>query len=347
MRARPTLRGQVVVVTGASAGLGRETAVQFAQQGAHLVLAARRRADLEHTAQLCREAGSDALVVVTDVTRDGQVQLLAVTALAQYGRIDVWVNNAGVTLFGLLDEAPFTEHRRVIETNLFGAMSCARAVLPIFKAQHRGVLVNVGSVLSKIGQSFVPSYVISKFGLHGLSEALRAELADEPDVHVCTIFPYAIDTPHFQSGANYMGRHARAMPPLQTPEKVARTIVRLAKRPRREVHVPHIAVLGLALHWAMPRTTERLLLRALETWHFDGAREGRTAGNLYRPVEVNEGEVHGARPPQLGVLRFASWALLELGKLEVEAGLRRVSAWRERLAPREPAPEMPYLAPSR
>src|SRR5690606_38778192 len=102
-------------------------------------------------------------------------------------------------LFALLEEASFEEHRRVIETNLFGAMLAARAVLPVFRAQGSGVMVNVGSVLSQVGQPFVPSYTISKFGLRGLSEVLRVELADEPAIQVCTLLPYAVDTPHFQS----------------------------------------------------------------------------------------------------------------------------------------------------
>jgi short-subunit dehydrogenase len=328
------LRRKVVVITGASAGLGRASAVELAGCGASVVLAARRREDLEQTARLCRRAGGNALVVVTDVTREDDVRRLTEAALAEHGHIDVWINNAGITLFGLLEEAPLEEHRRVIETNLFGAMLCARAVMPHFKARRRGVLINVGSVLSKIGQSFVPSYVISKFGVHGLSEALRAEVADEPDIHVCTIFPYAIDTPHFQSGANYVGLRARAMPPMQSPEKVARAIVDLAARPRREVHVPHAAVLGLALHAALPRTTERLVLHALERWHFDDTPEPMTSGNLHTPTEVNGGQTHGQRKPQLSTARFAGWAALELARIEVDSAARKLRGWMAR--PRSP-----------
>src|SRR5690606_9278974 len=145
--------------------------------------------------------------------REDDVQALAQRTLTEHGHIDVWVNNAGVTLFGSLEDAPLEEHRRVIDTNLWGAIHGARAVVPVFRRQRRGVLVNVGSVLSKIGQPFVPSYVISKFGLRGLSEALRFELADEPDIHVCSVLPYAMNTQHFQSGANYIGWQPRAMPP--------------------------------------------------------------------------------------------------------------------------------------
>jgi NAD(P)-dependent dehydrogenase (short-subunit alcohol dehydrogenase family) len=321
--ARNDLRGKVVVVTGASSGLGREAAAQFAARGCKLVLAARRDEDLQDTADMCRARGGEALVVETDVTREDEVERLARRAVEEHGHIDVWVNNAGVTLFAPLDEASFEEHRRVIETNLYGAMHGARAVVPIFRRQKQGVLINVGSILSKIGQPFVPSYVISKFALRGLSETLRTQLADEPEIHVCSVFPYAIDTPHFQDGANEVGREARAMPPVQSPEKVAAAIVETAEHPRRERHVPRIAVLGLAWHAVMPRTTERLLLRALRKYHFSEEPEPSTRGNLYRPA-AGPGAVHGARPPQVGTPAFLVWAAAELAKIQVEDAARTV-----------------------
>lgn len=324
MHKRQDLSGRVVVVTGASGGLGRQTAVEFAQAGCSLVLAARREKDLEDTAKLCRSAGVSALSVPTDVSVEANVQRLVTSALAAYQRIDVWVNNAGVTLFARLADARFEEHRRVIEVNLFGAMMCARAIVPVFKRQHHGVLINVGSLLSKVGQPFVPSYVISKFGLRGMSESLRAELADEPDIHVCTVLPYAVDTPHFQTGASEMKRHARAMPPVQTPEKVARAIVKLAASPRRELHIPRVATLGLALHWLLPNVTERLLWHALQRWHFDQQEQGPSAGNLYQSLETGTGEVHGQRGAQLSTTRFALWAVRDLLRTEAGRALRRL-----------------------
>ncbi len=202
----------------------------------------------------------------------------------------------------------------------------ARAVVPVFRRQHGGVLINVGSILSKIGQPFVPSYVISKFALRGLTEVLRVELAEEPNVHVCTVMPYAIDTPHFESGANEMGLRPRGMPPIQSPEAVARAIVRIAERPHRERHVPRLAVLGLALHALMPATTELLLLRALRAWHFDPTPEGRKGGNLYQPEPVSS--VHGHRRPRLGFPAFMRWMLREIGRVERDRLRGRLVPWR-------------------
>jgi NAD(P)-dependent dehydrogenase (short-subunit alcohol dehydrogenase family) len=265
------LSGRVVVITGASSGLGRATAIRFAARGTRLVLGARREDALRETAEICRNAGAEVVHIVMDVTSEDDVRRLADAGVAAFGSIDVWVNNAGVTCFAPLEGSPFDAHQRVIETNLFGAMFGARAVVPIFRRQRSGVLINIGSILSKIGQPFVPSYVISKFALRGLSEALRAELADLPDVHICSIYPYAMNTEHFQHGANLMGFEAHAMPPAQSPGKVAEAIVALAERPRRELHVPRSAQLALWVHELFPRTVERLIFHALGNWHFSRA----------------------------------------------------------------------------
>jgi NAD(P)-dependent dehydrogenase (short-subunit alcohol dehydrogenase family) len=309
------LGGKVVVITGASSGVGRATAIAFAALGCRLVLAARRAEDLATTAELCAAAGGTAINVPTDVTREDEVLRLVQSACDRFGTIDIWINNAGVTVFGTLEEAPFAEHRRVIETNLFGAMLGARAVLPLFKQRRRGTLIMLGSVLSKVGQPFVPSYAISKFAVRGLAESLLVEVAEEPDIHVCSIYPYTIDTPHFQSGANLSGRRTRALQPIQSPEKVAQAIVDLAARPRRELHVPRFIALGFLAYQLFPHTADRLLLRALRRWFFDEHRQAPTSGNLRQPVERGEAAIHGRRPPMTSTFRFFAWTARELVRM--------------------------------
>jgi NAD(P)-dependent dehydrogenase (short-subunit alcohol dehydrogenase family) len=301
------IRDSVIVVTGASSGLGRATAFELARRGAAVVLAARRTEALLAVARRC---GPRASIVETDVTVEDDVRRLAQAALDEHGRIDAWINNAGVTYYAALEEGPMEPHRRVIEANLFGAMHGARAVVPIFRRQHRGVLVNVGSVLSEVGQAFVPSYAISKFGVRGLSEALRVELADERDIHVCTVLPYAIDTPHFQVAANRIGKRPRALPPMQSPEKVARAIADLVERPRRMRHVPRSIVLGLVFHALFPRTAERLLLDALRRWHMSEQPESVGPGNLFEPG--GDAKVHGDRGPMVGTMKFLAWCAQRL-----------------------------------
>lgn len=313
------LAGKVVVLLGASRGLGRAAALELARRGARLVLAARDPRSLTETQRMCEQLGALALVQVTDATVAAEVERLAVVAVTHFGCIDVWINNAGVTLFALLEQAPFLEHQRVIETNLYGSIHGARAALPIFRTQRRGTLINVGSILSMVGHAFVPSYVISKFAIRGLTEALRVELADEPDIHVCGLYPYAIDTQHFESAANELQRKAWAMAPAQSPEKVARALSDLAARPRRELCVPRSAKLILALHSLMPRTFERVLLHALQRWHLRGPQERAPEGNLFRPSE-QQARIHGRRSPRVSTPRLLAFAARDaLGLLAGDA----------------------------
>jgi NAD(P)-dependent dehydrogenase (short-subunit alcohol dehydrogenase family) len=213
------LDGAVVVVTGASSGIGRATGLAFAQRGARVVLAARRAAALEELARECQAAGGQALPVPTDVTDEGAVAELARRPVERFGRIDIWVNNAGVYLLGSLEATPPEAFRRVLETNFFGYVHGARAVLPHFRDQGHGVLINNASVYSHVGAPWLTAYVSSKFAVRGFSEALCQELADLADVHVCTVSPSPIDTPIFASAANYSGRTVKAPPPTYPPEQ--------------------------------------------------------------------------------------------------------------------------------
>jgi NAD(P)-dependent dehydrogenase (short-subunit alcohol dehydrogenase family) len=321
------LADKVVVITGASSGLGRAAALELARRGSVLVLAARRTEALAETVEQCRTLGARAVAQPTDVRREEDVAALAEAALRQTGSLDVWVNNAGVTCFAPLDSERFDEHREVLDTNLYGAIYSARAVLPIFRRQRHGTLINVGSVLSKIGQPFVPSYVISKFGLHGLTETLRAATVELPGVHVCSFLPYAMDTEHFEHGANQLRRPAFPMSPLQSPEKAARALVRLIEQPRRQLLVPRSAALGLALHYLAPDSTERVIHDLLKKWHFGSEPQPSTSGNVHAPADEH-GAVHGTRQPRAGTLPVFLYAARRFAQLQLQQAGARL---RERL----------------
>jgi NAD(P)-dependent dehydrogenase (short-subunit alcohol dehydrogenase family) len=315
------LDGAVVVVTGASSGIGRATGRVFAERGARVVVAARRVDALEDLARECRAAGGQALAVPTDTTDEAAVAELARRAVERFGRIDVWVNNAGVYLLGLLEATPPEAFRRVLETNFFGYVNGARAVLPHFRNQGHGVLINNASVYSHLGAPWLTAYVSSKFAVRGFSEGLRQELADLPDVHVCIISPSPIDTPIFASTANYSGRAVKAPPPTYPPEQVARAILASALHPKRERIVGGAGRLVTVAEAVGPRRFEGVNRRYVNRLQFAAEPAPATDGNLYAPVSDGRAAVHGGwrrrpnPPPQLR--RLAAIGLLAAGSITI------------------------------
>jgi NAD(P)-dependent dehydrogenase (short-subunit alcohol dehydrogenase family) len=318
------LENASVVITGASSGLGRAAAREFAARGARLVLAARDPEALDRVVEECRRLGAGARAVPTDVSRPDEVDELAAAAMQAHDRIDVWINNAAVTYFAPLDEGRLDEHRGVIDANVLGYLHGARVALPIFKRRGRGVLINVSSILGKVGHPFVPSYVVSKFAVRGLTEALRASLADYPDIHVCTLLPYAIDTPHFLTADRDIPRRPRPMPPLQSAEKVARAMARLVEHPRHERHVPSYMQLAVLLKHLAPVTTDAVLLHVLQQFHL-GPPASPQHDDVFRP-ERGSGEVHGRgedEPRLRAVLTFAAQDAMRLLWRRAQRRVRR------------------------
>src|SRR3954451_22388162 len=242
LRRGPEITGSVIVITGASSGIGRATAHRFAELGARLVLAARSTETLEEAAAECRQAGAETLVRRTDVTAEEQVQALARAAVQRFGRIDVWVNNAGVIAYGHFEDMPSEVFDQVIRTNLLGQAYGARAALEAFRRQGSGVLVNLSSVWGRVTSPWVIPYVVSKHGIRAFSESLREGLAateGNERIHVCTVLPESVDTPIFRHAANYLGREVQPPSPIMAADRTARAIVRCVRRPRGEVSVGH------------------------------------------------------------------------------------------------------------
>ncbi|WP_313406603.1 SDR family oxidoreductase [Stutzerimonas kunmingensis] len=277
------LYGALVVLTGASSGIGRAAAQAFARQGARLVLAARDAEALTETADECRALGGEVLVVPTDVTHSDEVEALA-SAAAEFGqgRIDVWINNAGIGAVGAFDETPLDAHEQVVQTDLLGYLRGAHVVLPYFKQQKSGVLINTLSVGSWVAQPFAAAYSASKFGLRGLSQALRGELGAWPGIHICDVYPGIVDTPGFRDGGNYAGRSLQPPPPLLDPRQVANAMVSLALHPRHTTSVGATATLLHLAHFLTPGFDR---LNGLLTGFALGRaqRVAPSSGNLFHP----------------------------------------------------------------
>ncbi|WP_460146942.1 SDR family oxidoreductase [Pseudomonas sp. H2_H03] len=220
------LHGKTVVITGASSGIGRAAAHAFAEQNTRLVLAARDQAALDEVVEECAVRGAEAIAVKTDVTRNDQMLALAEQAAAfGNGRIDIWINNAGVGAVGNFENTPLEAHEQVLQTDLLGYLRGAYAAWPYFKAQNSGILINTLSLGSWVAQPYAAAYSASKYGLRGLTQALRGELVGFPDIHVCDIYPAVMDTPGFRDGGNFTGHALKPPPPVYDPHRVAQAMV--------------------------------------------------------------------------------------------------------------------------
>ncbi|AUX78009.1 MULTISPECIES: SDR family oxidoreductase [Sinorhizobium] len=288
---RKALRDAVVVITGASSGVGQAAAEEFARRGSKLVLAARDAVALQRVARTCRDLGAAVLVVPTDVTEADAVKELAAKALS-FGRIDVWFSNVGVGAVGRFQETPIEAHEQVIRTNLIGHVNDAHAAIPVFLKQGHGTFINMISLGGFASTPFAAAYSASKFGLRGFSEALRAELAEEPDIHICDVYPTFLDTPGVAHGANYTGRRLSVPPPVYDARRAARAIVRLAERPRSSVTVGAVADLARLAHFLAPNTTSRVLARLTSSYLRRAPRAERSNGNLFR-APPNAGGIEG------------------------------------------------------
>ena len=274
----------VVVITGASSGIGKAAAIALARRGASLVLAARNEEALALTLSECERAGGRGVVQVTDVGDARAVERLCDTAVRSYGRVDVWINNAAVSLFGRFEETPEVDFEQVIRTNLIGYANGARVALRQFREQGRGQLINVSSVVGLVGQPFTSAYTTSKWAILGLTESLRMEVVDAPRISVSAVLPASIDTPIFQHAGNYTGRQVKAMTPVYPVQSVADAIVDLIRKPRREVIVGDAGRLFAALRRMSPALAEHTMRRQVEQDHFAETRGvDTTQGIIHSP----------------------------------------------------------------
>ena len=272
--------GKTYVVTGASSGFGRGVALQLGAMRANVVLAARRTAVLEEVAAQVAAAGGTPLVVTTDVANAGDVRRLAEATLARFGRIDVWINNAGVGAIGRFDAVPLEDHARIVDVNLKGVMYGSHVALRQFRLQGQGTLVNIGSVESEVPLAYQASYAATKAAVLSLGRALREELrlSNQPGIRITTVLPWAADTPFFNHAANYTGRAPR-MAMMDDPAKVVDAIVRASVHPREEVLAGWKARGGYWAHRLAPDLTERISANVAHAEQFEKAGPAQDGSN--------------------------------------------------------------------
>lgn len=250
------LRGSRVVITGASSGIGRATAIQMATRGAHVVLAARRAEALEEVAALCRTHGVTAEVVPTDVTKPEECARL----IERAGRVDVLVNNAGYAIFDEVAAAKLEDVRGMMDTNFFGAVHCTQAVLPQMLERRSGAIVNVASIVGLMGFVRMSGYCASKFALVGWSEALRGEVLQR-GVKVSLICPGTTETEFFDTAERGKMPGASRLMLAMTADHVARAICAAAEDGRYRRIMPLVARMLIRMKELAPRTTHFVMRR--------------------------------------------------------------------------------------
>ena len=286
---------QTLVITGASSGIGLATALEAAGRGANLVLVARSPERLDAAAEQCRARGARVETVAADVADRAVLDLVHQTAHESFGGFDTWVNNAGVSVYGLVWDVPLEDARQVFETNYWGTVNGSLAAVDHFRERGTsGAIVNVGSVLSDRAIPLQGHYCATKHAIKGFTDALRMELEkEEIPVSVTLIKPNATDTPYAEHAANYMDKAPALPTPAYAPEVVARAILRSAEHPVRDVTVGAKDGVMSALGAVAPRATDKLM----EATFFgqqkkDQPASGDPRGNLYEPPST-AGRVSG------------------------------------------------------
>ena len=302
------LKDQVIVITGASSGIGLATARMAAQRGARVVLAARNEADLNRVTEEITANGGKAVAVVADVSDEAAIDRVGERALLEFGTIDTWVNNAGVSIYGKLADIPMADKKRLFDVNFWGTVNGCRTALRFMKFRG-GTLINIGSEVSDRSIPLQGIYSASKHAVKGYTDALRMELEkDGVPIAVTLVKPSAINTPYPEHARNYLDEGVPALPPpLYSPEVVAEAILKCAQRPVRDIIVGGAGRLQVAMGNMAPRLTDKLMEHSMFDQQKAFDRSQPREGSLDRPQQ--DGRAHGLQPRMMRSSAYTSAAL--------------------------------------
>jgi NAD(P)-dependent dehydrogenase (short-subunit alcohol dehydrogenase family) len=278
------LRDQVIVITGASSGIGLATARMAAARGARVVLTSRNERDLRMATEDIIISGGRAAHVVGDVAVSKDMDRVADLAIREFGGFDTWVNNAGVSIYGKLIDVPMDDKKRLFDTNFWGVVNGCRTAVRHF-ARRGGTIINIGSTVSDRAIPLQGMYSASKHAVRGYTDALRMELEhDKLPVTVTLVKPASINTPFVEHARSYMAEEPALPPPVYAPEVVAEAILRCAERRIREVTVGGGGRVITAIGRLAPRTMDVVMERALFDQQKDKSRSVSPQDSLYRPT---------------------------------------------------------------
>jgi short-subunit dehydrogenase len=279
------IQDQVVVILGASSGIGRETTLQFARRGAKVVVAARSVTGLESLAGEITQDGGQVTWVDCDVTEFEQVERVAQTAVDVYGRIDTWVSVAGVGGFATFEDTSLEDIRRIIDVNLMGQVHGAKAALPRLRQAGGGALISISSVEGLVSLPLHSPYAASKHAVEGLFDGIRRELMYQGvPISVTSVKPATINTPFFTNAMNKMDRTPKGAPPVYQPSVVAECVLYAAEHPVRDLYAGGAAKKMVMNQITMPGLLDRMLAKtAIPAQKTDDTASGDITGNLYEP----------------------------------------------------------------